>query len=110
MVLQPAPSVSLPLPATAVIQKYPGEGELLPQGDPPYSVTGRLPRPLGKKGPVRAEWYHLCDLKEQRFQDLLKLAKETPPDERTRDMCYDKRSLPHSCYITQKEKKENTDN
>jgi hypothetical protein len=41
---------------------------------------------LGKKGPIRAEWYHLCDLKEQRFQDLLKLAKETPPDERTRDM------------------------
>jgi hypothetical protein len=42
--------------------KYLGEGEPLPHGDPPIPVTGRLPCPLGRSVPRRANWVDVCPL------------------------------------------------
>jgi hypothetical protein len=46
-----AKRVVIPTPQFAeltVRTRYPGEGEPLPHGDPPITVTGCLPRPLGR--------------------------------------------------------------
>ena len=66
--------------------KYPGEGEPLPHRDPPITVTGHLPRPLGRTAPRMAEWIDVCPIEDPRFQELYELAKLTPPAERTREM------------------------
>jgi hypothetical protein len=33
----------------------------LTAADPPMTVTGRLPRPLSKSIPIKADWYDICD-------------------------------------------------
>jgi hypothetical protein len=66
--------------------KYPGEGELLPHGDPPIPVTGHPPRPLGRSVPRTAEWVDVCPLDDIQFVELHELAKRTPPDEHTGEM------------------------
>jgi hypothetical protein len=62
--------------------RYPGEGELLPHGDPPIPVTGCLPCPLGSS----AEWFDVCPLEDIQFRELYELAKITPPAECRREM------------------------
>jgi hypothetical protein len=49
-------------------------------------VTGRLPRPLGHSVPRTASWLDVCPIDEIQFIELHKLAKVTPPAERTREM------------------------
>jgi hypothetical protein len=66
--------------------RYPGEGELLPHGDPPIRMTGHLPRLLGRSVPRTAEWLDVCPREDIRFRELHELAKITPPAERTQDM------------------------
>ena len=41
------------------------------KGDPPISVTGVLPRPLGKTRAGRNTWQHTCSLESPEFKDAL---------------------------------------
>jgi hypothetical protein len=84
-----AKTVVIPTPQCVELPlrtKYPGEGELLPHGDPPIPVMGRLPRPLGRIVPHIANWVDVCPIEDIQFQELYELAKLTPPAERTREM------------------------
>ena len=79
-IIPPASLIALPILAMSVPLPYPGEGEPL-YGDPPISVTDQLPRPLGKKLPPLTQWYDICSITDERFQDLLKSVKATPQEE-----------------------------
>ena len=50
------------------------------------SLTHQLPWPLEKKPPPLAQWYDICPITDERFQDLLKSAKATLPEELTHKM------------------------
>ena len=41
------------------------------KGDPPISVTGVLPRPLGKTQAGGNTWQHMCSLESPEFKDTL---------------------------------------
>ena len=61
---------------------------LLGKGDPPISVTGVLPRPLGKTQAGGNTWQHTCSLKSPKFKDTLLIARakkgnECTPEEHT---------------------------
>ena len=45
------------------------------KGDPPTSVTGVLPRPLGKTQVGRNMWQHTCSLESPEFKDTLLIAR-----------------------------------
>ena len=45
------------------------------KGDPPISVTGVLPRPLGKTQAGGNTWQHTCSLKSPEFKDALLIAR-----------------------------------
>ena len=45
------------------------------KGDPPISVTGVLPRPLGKTQAGRNMWPHMCSLESPEFKDTLLIAR-----------------------------------
>jgi hypothetical protein len=81
MVIPTPQFVKLPLHA-----KYKGEGEPLLHGDPPIPVMGHLPCPLGRSVPRNTKWYDMCPLEDTCFRELHKLAKATPPAERTQEM------------------------
>jgi hypothetical protein len=66
--------------------RYPGEGELLPHGEPPIPVTWRLPHLLGCSIPRTAEWVDICPIEDIRFKELYELAKLTPPAEHMQEM------------------------
>ena len=58
------------------------------KGDPPISVTGVLPRPLGKTRAGRSTWQHTCSLESPEFKDALLIARakkgtECTPEEHT---------------------------
>ena len=53
------------------------------KGDPPISVTGVLPRPLGKTGAGRNMWQHTCSLKSPEFKDALLIARAKKGTRRT---------------------------
>ena len=55
-----------------------GEG-----GDPPISVTGVLPRPLGKTRAGRSMWQHMWSLESPEFKDALLIARAKKGTERT---------------------------
>lgn len=83
----PSPSVELLLPEQLVPHRYLGEGDPLPHGDPLISVTGRIPRPLGKQQPSTREWYHVCPTDDPRFRELLQQARNSlHPTERSSAM------------------------
>ena len=46
------------------------------KGDPPISVTGALPRPLGKTQAGRNMWQHTCSLESPEFKDALLIARK----------------------------------
>ena len=46
------------------------------KGDPSISVTGVLPRPLGKTRAGRNTWQHTCSLESSEFKDTLLIARE----------------------------------
>ena len=53
------------------------------KGDPPISVTGVLPRPLGKTRAGRNMWQHTCSLESPEFKDTLLIARAKKGTERT---------------------------
>jgi hypothetical protein len=54
--------------------------------DPPMTVTGHLPRPLGKSAPIEADWYDICDMDTPLFMKLHQQALATLFKERTVSM------------------------
>jgi hypothetical protein len=58
----------------------------LTAADPPMTVTGCLPRPLGKSVPIKADWYDICDTNTPEFVKLHKQALSTPFKECTVSM------------------------
>ena len=53
------------------------------KGDPPISVTGVLPRPLGKTRAGGDTWQHTCSLKSPEFKDTLLIARAKKGTEHT---------------------------
>ena len=53
------------------------------KGDPPISVTGMLPRLLGKTQAGRNTWQHMCSLESPEFKDTLLIARAKKGSERT---------------------------
>ena len=53
------------------------------KGDPPISLTGVLPRPLGKTRAGRNMWQHTCSLESPEFKDTLLIARAKKGTERT---------------------------
>ena len=53
------------------------------KGDPPISVTGVLPRPLGKTRAGGNTWQHTCSLESPEFKDTLLIARAKKGTERT---------------------------
>ena len=45
------------------------------KGDPPISVTGMLPRPLGKTQASGNMWQHMCSIESPEFKDTLLIAR-----------------------------------
>jgi hypothetical protein len=58
----------------------------LTTADPPMTITGHLPRPLGKSTPIKANWYDICNTDTPEFVKLHKQALATPFKERTVSM------------------------
>jgi len=62
----PAPGIALPLPGVAFTPAIPmvrsGIMHRQGRGDPPLSITGMLPQPLGCSALRRAEWYESCSI------------------------------------------------
>jgi hypothetical protein len=58
----------------------------LTAADPPMTVIGCLPRPLGKSIPIKANWYDICDMDTPEFVKHHKEALATPFKERTASM------------------------
>ena len=76
--------ITLPLVNPPTLRIAPPWGK----GDPPISVTGMLPRPLGKTRAGRNMWQHMCSLKSPEFKDALLIARakkgtECTPEEHT---------------------------
>ena len=53
------------------------------KGDPPISVTGVLPRLLGKTRAGGSTWQHTCFLESPEFKDALLIARAKKGTERT---------------------------
>jgi hypothetical protein len=58
----------------------------LTAADPPQTITGHLPRPLGKSVPIKADWYNICDTDTPEFVKLHKQALSTAFKEHTVSM------------------------
>jgi hypothetical protein len=54
--------------------------------DPPMTITGHLPRPLGKSTPIKANWYDICDMDTPEFVKLHQQELATPFKECTASM------------------------
>ena len=55
------------------------------KGDPPISVTGMLPRLLGKTRAGGNMWQHMCSLDSPEFKDALLIARAKKGSEHTPD-------------------------
>jgi hypothetical protein len=79
----PSPGVSLPPPGvtyTPLLPTIRAEAQRgHRRGDPPMSIMGVLPRPLGRSAPRGAEWYETCSIAEPEFLALVEHAKKLPP-------------------------------
>ena len=53
------------------------------KGDPPISVTGVLPRPLGKTRASGNTWQHTCSIESPEFKDTLLIARAKKGSEHT---------------------------
>ena len=72
--------------ALAPSQPPPLTSRMAPQwgkGDPPMSITGKLPRPLGKTRAGLSKWQHTCEVNSPEFQDALLVARAKKGSERT---------------------------
>ena len=57
----------------------------------PMSITGQLPRPLGKVAALHAirplQWYDECEVTDPRFMEVAAIAANTPAVSRTPEQC-----------------------
>jgi hypothetical protein len=89
----PPPGMALPFPVPVVgLSPKMAPLKQIPVVDPPRSVTGRLPQPLGKVHALphphpKTEWYNMCTLDEPWFIEILELARTTDGVSRTREQC-----------------------
>ena len=91
MLMMPASSSQVVGSQTTLPQVNPPTSRITPpwgKGDPPISVTGVLPRPLGKTQAGRNMWQHMCSLESPEFKDALLIARakkgtECTPEEHT---------------------------
>ena len=61
-------------------------GSQFTRADQPRTVTGHLPRPLGRARPVQGDWYDVCNMQSLPFLDLLKEVRCTAHSELTPPM------------------------
>ena len=95
MPMMPASSSQEVGSQTTLPQVNPPTSRIAPpwgKGDPPISVTGVLPRPLGKTQAGRNMWQHMCSLESPEFKDALLIAREKKgtkhtPEEHTIILC-----------------------
>ena len=86
MLMMPASSSQAVGSQTTLPQVNPPTSRIAPpwgKGDPPISVTGVLPRPLGKTQAGRNTWQHTCFLESPEFKDTLLLARAKKGTEHT---------------------------
>ena len=91
MPMMPASSSQVVGTQTTLPQVTPTTSRIAPllrKGDPPISVTGVLPRPLGKTRAGGNMWQHTCSLESPEFKDTLLIARakkgtEHTPEEHT---------------------------
>ena len=63
---------------TTLLQEHPPTSRITPpwgKGDPPISVTGMLPRLLGKRQAGWNTWQHTCSIDSPEFKDVLLIAR-----------------------------------
>ena len=53
------------------------------KGDPPASIMGKWPRPLGKTKTGQRPWHQVCDVDAIEFKNALQVARATKGAERT---------------------------
>ena len=78
MPMMPASSSQAVGSQTTLPQVNPPTSRITPpwgKGDPPNSVTGVLPRPLGKTRAGGSMWQHTCSLESPEFKDTLLIAR-----------------------------------
>ena len=86
MLMMPASSSQAVGPQTTLPLVNPPTSRIAPpwgKGDPPISVTGLLPRLLGKTQAGRSTWQHTCSLESPEFKDTLLIARAKKGTERT---------------------------
>ena len=85
-ILMPVSSSQAVGSQTTLPQVNPPTSRIAPpwgKGDPPISVTGVLPRLLGKTQAGRNTWQHTCSLESPEFRDTLLIARAKKGTERT---------------------------
>ena len=78
MPMMPASSLQVVGSQTTLPLVSPPTSRITPlwgKGDPPISVTGVLPRPLGKTQAGGNMWKHTCSLESPEFKDTLLIAR-----------------------------------
>ena len=51
------------------------------RGDPPASIMGKLPCPLGKTKPRQRAWHQVCNVSVPEFQNALQITRALQPTE-----------------------------
>ena len=105
MPMMPASSSQAVGSQTTLPQVNPATSRIAPlwgKGDPPISVTGVLPRPLGKTRAGGNTWQHMCSLESPEFKDALLIAgvkkgTERTPEEHTIILCALKYEKAQAC-------------
>ena len=95
MLMMPVSSSQAVGSQTPLPQVNPSTSRIAPpwgKGDPPISVTGVLPRLLGKTQAGGNTWQHMCSLESPEFKDALLIARakkgtECTPEEHTIILC-----------------------
>ena len=86
MLMIPASSLQAVGPQNTLPLVHPPTSRIAPpwgKGDPPSSVTGVLPRPLGRTRAGGNMWQHTCSLESPEFKDALLIARAKKGTERT---------------------------
>ena len=86
MLMLPASSSQAVGSQTSLPQVNPPTSRIAPlwgKGDSPISVTGVLPRPLGKTRAGGNTWQHMCSLESPEFKDALLIARAKKGTKRT---------------------------
>ena len=71
------------VPAATVVPLSTLAPSLWGKGDPPASITGKWPHPLGKTKTGLQLWHQVCNVNAVKFQNTLQIARATKGTERT---------------------------